>query len=1093
MKRRSAITALGVLLVALACAAPASAVYIGDGSKQDGTMDAFGKVTNWAITDYGACFKGIQADGVMVPNPAHNNSRPDCIDQTYTSATPGDYDTSAACLKTTGRSNGDIVSHYWTKTCVDGSGNGINLDGLDRTATNCALKGGTWQDACTNAWIYTGPAGDGAPGFCYTTVVLTTAFADSASCTAAGYTWASSKCTFAYGVAGYANAAIAKKDGSGNFAAAGAFVDVSGLTQGECLAAGASWSTGTTKSGTTTVNTTPDTDPDSVVATVTATRAGCLECHNSTSQYNTYAERWKEPYLNTGHKNMLRKVTAGKYWAGPDGEPYTTTGTNALDTYAATYSVPVAFCSDPTKLTQATCEAASKVWSDAGDRTLFYVFGDWMAPNPTAVYQNIDSDPLSTNGYSCAACHATGWSNVGAAGVCWPDSTKTTAATCLAPNVWVPASGVQGASYTPAEPAASFPGIKGITGKWDRDGIICSRCHATTFPAIAQPAYTTQALCEAAGFFWSTQNSTCSQTSTHNNTPSSTKAAVITNICFGCHQSPATTYAAATISGVTYPTANAKILDPVMIPTGANHGQSAGREFNGHVLGNMFLNSPHARYTGSMMPNALGKYDLATGICSVNPAQNTTVALCTTAGGTWTNASYNSTFKGMICRTSATLGGGSILATVWKGGAPELIKTKEDCNLANAQPAATNGYWQAESQGNCTTCHDVHQSLFDPTAEEPIRRECTTCHEDAAAAASGIPQVELAAIRHPFGLGTPLENMGTKPAEACEICHMPKPTAEGFPMHLWRVNVDPAYDTFPTTAQFNGTGVPKDRRARTATEATPAGAYAKAVWVDVDLACGQCHGGSLGSGATTHGAPYYDKAYLAYWAEGIHSAASTLLAPTPAATGLTVTNLLASFTDASTDNNGELQSSLAISVNWGDGTITTGAGGAVFSHTYTIPGTYTVIHKATDVGGRLASELLAVTVSSATSTAVRRNLVVTVVQPDGVTPIARATVYLKRETASGYVQVRYGYTNALGQLTFGKLLDGKNYRIVVYKSLYDFNGTVKGKQAQAKSDPILMSADRTLLVTRGAAATNGPAAYPWRGTDGGLTVFTPGP
>jgi hypothetical protein len=115
-------------------------------------------------------------------------------------------------------------------------------------------------------------------------------------------------------------------------------------------------------------------------------------------------------------------------------------------------------------------------------------------------------------------------------------------------------------------------------------------------------------------------------------------------------------------------------------------------------------------------------------------------------------------------------------------------------------------------------------------------------------------------------------------------------------MHLWRINTDSAYDTFPSQAAFYGgicsknpmdpvTGFPinttqalceadsgvwtaavKDRRAMSAPDIT----YASAVWVDIDLACGQCHGGSKGPSGVTNGAPYINKANLAELAKNIH-------------------------------------------------------------------------------------------------------------------------------------------------------------------------------------------------------------------------------
>ncbi len=942
-------TGLGVLLALLAFATgPAGAVYVGDGSVQNGTTDVgTGITTNWDITDYGVCVTGIQADGTIVFD-ATKTSRPGCL--TVKFSNDAALTSEALCL---GDSDLNGGSHFWTSTCVANDGTFISLNGLDRTATMCtqaALKAGktsgTMTSKCTGAWTYRGPAGDGAPGFCYTGVLMPH-YNSSATCptSTVGYSWSAGdggsvcvdsaktdaatcntspagypdlywneilgscvnkskakadctgslvwtawdRCTNSYGITGYPSTAIVNKKKTAFTAVPNQTtqLDLSAMTQGQCLLAGGSWSTGVTKSSDVTEQTEPPFPADSTVAAVTGSRAGCLECHNNTSQYNGYAERWKTSYLETGHKNMLRKVTPGLSWAGADGQAYTTDGNNPIDFVHGSITV------------------------NGNEQNLYYVYGDWMAPLPSVVYgtNGYLSAPGATNGYTCAACHSTGWSN-STAGVCYPDSTKTTSATCLTPNTWVPSTGVQGISG--AEPQASFPGITGITGKWDRDGIICSRCHASVFA-------TTGTNVNGASFAGPTG------TSTHNTTAKNTTSEANTNICFGCHQSPATTYVAATINSVTYP-ANAKILDPTMIPTGAGHGSNWGREFNGHVLGNEFLNSPHARFNGSIVPNSVGKYDLATNL----------------------PANYSSAFKGYVCRSSTTAGGSSVLATVIKSGVIEPIKTLEDCNIANGKPAGDTtsyGYWQAESTGNCTTCHDVHQSLFDPTATEPIRRECTTCHDNTTAPAT-TPQVDLAVINHLKTKGTPLENMATEPNESCEICHMPKPTAEGFPMHLWRINTDAAYDTFPSQNEFYGTGgATKDRRAKTAPEsymvgATPA-TYANAVWVDIDLTCGQCHGG--GANSTDNPVkiipgvvvPYYTKAELAAVAAGMHDAAgvSYLVNFTASATGLTAN------VAASVDCGGTCPS-LTYDWNWGDG-LAHGTD-ASMSHTYATGGSKTI-------------------------------------------------------------------------------------------------------------------------------------------------------
>jgi hypothetical protein len=259
----------------------------------------------------------------------------------------------------------------------------------------------------------------------------------------------------------------------------------------------------------------------------------------------------------------------------------------------------------------------------------------------------------------------------------------------------------------------------------------------------------------------------------------------------------------------------------------------------------------------------------------------------------------------------------------------------------------------------------------------------------------------------------------------------------------------------------------------------------------VDATCGQCHGGSAGAGATTNGAIYLGLNYLTSWAAGMHSPATTL-PPTPGYNDLTVKLLVVTFTDASTDNNGNAQSTLAIRVTWGDGYFSSGVGGAVFSHTYASGGTYNVIHKAEDLGGRVTSETISLTVSP---TPVTRKLKVTVFDNQAVpAPMRQATVYLKKKKADGFIQVDEGLTEDAGLITFKGLDDGKNYKIIVSKAGVDFDGTLNAMQDQAKmTDVFPMDMNRTVLVEQGAAATNGPVANPWKGTNGGMTVFTVAP
>jgi hypothetical protein len=653
---------------------------------------------------------------------------------------------------------------------------------------------------------------------------------------------------------------------------------------GQCLAIGASFANHTTKGGDFTEPTANPAVGTVIAKPITQVRAGCLSCHNNTTQYNSMSGRWKSDYLKTGHKNMLRKVTPGSPWAGPNAngelEVYASWGAggaNTIDWIAGTTTV------------------------GATTYPLMYIFGDWMAPAPegldvvnwagtTAKYNN-------GSGYSCAACHATGWRNEDTTkGMC-SKSSFTTQATCEANSgIWYPSSGAEGYAHGGAEPAASFPAyaigtnygngptIPGITGQWDFDGINCNRCHKVAYdPTLpindegvhAPPGFTTHETDIFDG--WK-----CVAT------------------CYGCHQGIAKEN-----NGLG---ANNEIASPAVMPVKNTAVAPAYiPEFNSHVIGGSFLNSPHAKYTGGIVPNVLGKYDLV-------------------EGGT-----FASTFKGKLCRSSTAIGGGSILETKVDG---HVIASLEDCNRANGKPvgdAGNYGYWQDENQGSCITCHNVHESLFVADAKEPIRRECTACHSQS-----------VVDMGHPTGAGTPEGLSEGIPAKACEACHMPKATSGGFPMHLWRINASASYRTFPTAAEFGIGATATYKNAKT----SPDGSYTNAVWVDVDYACGQCHGGgddpaSSPYGGAKAGIPYYTKTALAAFAENMHGTKPTasFSFTYDAATSFLV-NFDASLTTCPSGS---------CSYSWDFGDTTTGAG-VTTSHTYADGTQRTVVLTVTDVG-----------------------------------------------------------------------------------------------------------------------------------------------
>jgi ferredoxin len=131
----------------------------------------------------GVCVTGIKSDGTMVIDASKNRAL--TVSQLLFRMTAS-LTSSALCI---GDSDANGGSHYWANTCSAPDGTLISMKDLDRTAANCDKRAkalgyasGTWSSKCTGSWVYTGPAGDGAPGFCYTRVELRGAGYTSATC-----------------------------------------------------------------------------------------------------------------------------------------------------------------------------------------------------------------------------------------------------------------------------------------------------------------------------------------------------------------------------------------------------------------------------------------------------------------------------------------------------------------------------------------------------------------------------------------------------------------------------------------------------------------------------------------------------------------------------------------------------------------------------------------------------------------------------------------------------------------------------------------------------------------------------------------------
>ncbi len=156
----------------------------------------------------------------------------------------------------------------------------------------------------------------------------------------------------------------------------------------------------------------------------------------------------------------------------------------------------------------------------------------------------------------------------------------------------------------------------------------------------------------------------------------------------------------------------------------------------------------------------------------------------------------------------------------------------------------------------------------------------------------------------------------------------------------------------------------------------------------------------------------------------------------PTLGGLTITNgvitggiiftdaYTVSFTDQSVDGQ-DLQSSLRIAVNWGDGTQSTGSGGSTFAHTYATAGTYTITHTVMDRGGLSAAE--------SGKTAVPQKFGISGTVSHGAGPFQGVLMILKYNGNTKATTT----TAADGGYSFTNVLPGA-YAVQPYKSGYTF-------------------------------------------------------
>jgi hypothetical protein len=349
----------------------------------------------------------------------------------------------------------------------------------------------------------------------------------------------------------------------------------------------------------------------------------CLSCHYGTDTL---------PYLQTGHKNMLRKYAPGVLWGGPDSALY-----GILDGFygsGTTYDwnngqVTVGWCTPFATLTQnglppadASCQypfytlpnedapapytPVAPTVAAGGVRNLYYVFGGWMSYggplNPSATQLNTIFDQGLTGeaypnvNYDCARCHTTGY-NFDASGP-EPTSNTNNRVTRIPDSV------------LPRVPTDGYiaPGTSG-TSSWFLTGVQCERCHVAAYSYASHPYYPIKVTVP--------------------------KNETATALCIECHREESVDMADATANppnpGAIYPSNPIVTLDggycsdlsgsPYATCLLNSANQWLYMPFIDHEQGQTFLNSPHARLNGTLIQNQQNSADLSVTISGTYSSQ----------------------------------------------------------------------------------------------------------------------------------------------------------------------------------------------------------------------------------------------------------------------------------------------------------------------------------------------------------------------------------------------------------------------------------------------------------------------------------------
>jgi len=388
--------------------------------------------------------------------------------------------------------------------------------------------------------------------------------------------------------------------------------------------------------------------------------------------------------------------------------------------------------------------------------------------------------------------------------------------------------------------------------QWVIDGVTCTECHDATLTGSGGSKYSEYG--EPIGMGYSVYENG-------------------TELCYYCHESSGDstgTYVDGTTGGTS---AGYKLALSMKIATNVpNFSLSEG------TPSLEFFNSPHGRFSGTASSNVhtpLGSwgsyaYTTPSGVQTTISTQNGSMS------GTdqvWLPTAYSSLFKNSL---SGDANEGRNYGCAQVCHDPHVTTV----DAVNAQPMqiSCNGYTNTGT-GTAVNGTDEHVAPTGYTGKGTVQPVTVyNCHQSnntvannpkGAVTAAGDPlAIDLTQINHPVGVGTPLSTTSGDPSQAsdaCVICHMPRPdngdyagnggSSDVMKLHLFRINTNVTYSTFPAfTSNTSGTIGPNNNgvsgQANTANDGSSFPG-SNAVWVDLDLACGQCHGGRATQNFTT--------------------------------------------------------------------------------------------------------------------------------------------------------------------------------------------------------------------------------------------------